>query len=310
MPISLEYLLKDATGADILLPTVAPYVWSGGKHDIPMTRAYIPIIGMAYVHHGATPPNVSDSDFSELEEGASAEGASDEAVKKFEEAVIDRAVFSSMPQLRNWYMILVACQQVKELKASNLENFSRMCRCQALPQKAGAFIAYWAATQEDFASNTSVREKFDGNKFFEYHTTGSSTPMLCKDAISEAAGLEVFSASEVGMINSAVGAYYDLEAARTIDVLTIVKSSAVLEAAGRLPDNWWMGKKAVERYSSKRYSALVKHLKRIFDIQMNTDGIEGMDLPTLVASLNRLLSTSSVLTPPTGGAAGSLLRST
>jgi hypothetical protein len=279
-----------------IVPPVEPYRWNSGVHDIEKTLVNAPLIAMAWVHEGGTPPAVEVDDLPMLREAAEAENSDAAAIEDWDAAQCDYAVQSNFVQYTNWYLILVACYQVRELKDSNIQNFCRMCTARSLPSKTGSFLAYWASRQARLVESDDVRNRFEANKFFEYHTTGSSTPKLCAEAMSEVLGLGIFTDSESRDVEEAMDSEYELELARKIDTDTLVKVSAVHEAAGTLPDTWYMGTKAVARFSGKKYSAMVKYLKAIFKLQTKTDGLDDMDLDTLVTNLKTLLDTFGGLT--------------
>jgi hypothetical protein len=298
IPSSMETILDRGKGGHLIVKPGKPYAWEDGKHDIPLTESNAALIGMAIVHEGGTAPKVSAAELKVLEEADKKDNATDEEHAAYEGARVKHLISESMEQYANWYIILVACQQVRDLSQSNLDNFTRMCKAKTLPSRAVMFISYWASTRDILASNVAIRERFVTNKFFEYHTTGSSSPALCSQAISEAGSLEVFSADEKKVVEDAAKTPYDLESARKIPDITLVKARAIHEAAGTLPDVWYMGQKAADRYSGKKYSAIVKLLKRYFELQSGIEKLEGMDLATVAKSLEELFKSPAAQSPP------------
>jgi hypothetical protein len=280
--------VQDAT---ISVPPSVPYRWNNGAHDIDETVANAPLIAMAWVHEGGTPPIISDDDYEAAQTGASGDSPTDAQNAAWEAARSKATVIANYKQYANWYLILVACQQVRDLTDANIQNFCKMCSSRPLPSKTSSFLSFWGSQQSALVEETTLRERFEKNKFFEYHTTGSSTPKLCFEALNETSGLDLFTSDEEDEIEEALENEHDLEAAREIDAITLVKVRAIHEASGTLPDTWYMGSKAVARFSGKKYSALVKYLQAIFKRQTNTDGIDDMDLDTLAKNLKLLLET-------------------
>jgi len=270
------------TDSSLLIPPTVPYRWDNGAHDIELTPLNAPLVAMAWVHEGGTPPGVKEEEFDKIRLQAEGDNASDADYAAWESAQCMRLVHDNWGQYSNWYLILVACYQVRELNDANLLNFSRMFSSRPLPPRTVSFLAYWASQQVKLVEDHSLRNKFVSNKFFERHTTASSTPRLCVEALDKATGLGVFAQSEETKIRKAFKNKHDLKLAQNLSTITLVKVSAVHEAAGTLPDVWYMGNKAVARFSGKKYSALVKYLKAIFKIQTNTDQIDKTTYKTMI----------------------------
>jgi len=284
-------VLAMATSDNIRVPPEKPYEWDDGSGDIELIMANAPIIAMAWVHEGTDPPQADPRALSNAKTAAEADDASEDILEAYEQERVKYDVATKMAEYSNWYIILVACTQVRELSDSNLQNFSQMCGAKPLPARVKSFLLYWASTQDLLIDSEAARVRFISNKFFEYHTTGSSTPTLCEEAISEATGLGMFDDAEILVVQIAREAIHDLDAARTIPSRTLVKVRAVHDAAGTLPDIWYMGQKAVDRFSGKKYSAMVKMLKAIFVKQTNTEDLDERDLDTLTADLTSLINT-------------------
>jgi ribosomal protein L12E/L44/L45/RPP1/RPP2 len=262
-----------------------------GVPHIEKSRPNIPLLALAYAHEGCKPPKVPEEDFSDAKDAAEAENPSDEDVAKWTTLSVDQAVYENFATYVNWYLLLVACQQVRALDDSNLTQFCKMTGAPPLPSRVQLYLRYFAATQLELSDVTDIIEKFSDNKFFEYHTTASSTPNLCLEALAEAPNMSLFTFTEEVAIKEASIAENDLEAARRIHPVTLVKVHAIHEAAGTLPPKWYMGEKAVARFSGKKYSAMVKFLKAIFTKQSNTEELGDRDMDTLVSDLALLVDT-------------------
>jgi hypothetical protein len=271
------------------VPPDRPYSWENGKHDIELIKPNVPIIAMTLVHEGAQPKPVDQARLAELKEATQKENPSEDEITTHQEMQVRDSVYRNFSSYVNWYLVLVACTQVRELSDSNLQNYTRMCGAPPLPVKVKSFLTYWAASQAPLAENESVRKRFVENKFYEYHTTGSSTPALCKQAIEEAGNLDIFGHSEVAFVQDAYASSHDISMARFIPDITLIKTRAVLEAAGTLPDIWYMGDKAISKFSGKKYSALVKLVRAVFKKQTMLDGIDEDDLSVLASKLTSLV---------------------
>lgn len=290
MPATIEELLTWSSSANIKVPPVVPYVWNDGDHDIEKSASNVPIIGMAYAHEKKEPPKVKMQDFLDARKGATKEKPTAEEIDKFEKIQVDELVSSNFQQYLNWYLILVACTQVRELSDANLQNFAKMSGSKPLPPRVKSFLIYWAAMQEPLYKDAGVQERFADNKFFEYHTTGSSTPGLCMRALDEVEELGVFEDAEKELITAAYYTPECIEFARMIPPVTLVKARAVLEACGNLPEIWYMGEKAKANFTAKKYTALVMYLKQIFAIQVKTEDLSERSMPVLKEDLKELLT--------------------
>lgn len=301
---TVEEILEKAGKAGLIVAPVKPYQWSKAGPDIPFTKINAGLIGMTYVHEGIIPALMSDEDLKKLEVKATVPSPKAEDIAEFEASKVKKVISENYNKYANWYLVLVSCEQVRSLGQGNLDNFARMCKADPFPARASAFISYWAAVRAPLVSNANVRATYESNRFFEYHTTGSSTPLLCQQAVEEADGLPLFSEKEIAQVAKAVSTIHDLDEARKIPNFTLVKVRAVLEASATLPEIWYMGAKAVDRYSGKKYAAIVKHLKAIFAIQTRVDQLPDMSMATLVTSLDELLKSgkaSSLDGDPTQG---------
>lgn len=234
---------------------------------------------------------ISDEEFNAARNAAAEDGAGDDAIAAWARVQVCRDVTANFATYSNWYLVLVACHQVRELTSANIDNFCKMCRAKALPGRTLSYLKYWAGKQQMLVENPTVRARFEDNLFFEYHTSGSSTPQLCGDALAEAEGLGVFTQREEAAIRQARRAPHNLTLARNIPALALVKTSAVLKASGTLPEIWYMGSKAVDRFSGKKYSAMVKYMSSIFSKQTNAEDLNEKSLETLVADFTALLKT-------------------
>lgn len=289
MPRSLNGILALSVSSNLKVPPICPYNWNSGDHDIPKIMANVPIIAMAYCHEGGEVTAISEEIFIAANAVMTAGNGTDAEVSAAAETVIMFYISRDYATYVNWYIVLVACTQVRELTDSNIDNFSRMCAGKAIPTAIRKFLHYWANSQDRLLDDIAVRAKFITNKFFEYHTISCSTPDLCIRAYNESSFLNIFSDDEVTVINDALRNVSDLFAARSIPNITVVKARAVLDASNMLPDTWYMGTQALSRFSGRKYNGMVTILRRIFELRNNTATVATDDLPTLVTKLRDLV---------------------
>jgi hypothetical protein len=245
---------------------------------------------MAYCHEGLAVPATSEADFIAATTFVNAGTGTDAELGTATGTITMYYVSRDFPTYANWYIVLIACTQVRELTDANLENFGKMCGGKTISSGIRRFLHYWAYSQDRLVDNAAIRTRFIANTFFEYHTISCSTPDLCIKAINEAVTLNVFSEEEVNTVNAAARNVSDLSAARRIADVTIVKARAVLESANMLPDTWYMGTHALSRFSGRTYAGIVAIIRKIFELKNNTANIADADIPTLVTRLRDMIN--------------------
>lgn len=290
MPRPITDIIALTSNNSVKVPPTAPYTWNNGDHDIPRVVNNVPIIAMAYCHESAVIARVSAEDYAAAKVAMDEATGTDAEVAAAAEVVVDYLVHRDFETYVNWYIVLVACMQVRELSDANIENFGRMSGGRTLPSSIKKFIHYWADSQERFVDNVGVRSKFVGNMFFEYHTVGSSTPVLCDCAIREFSHANIFTDDEVSAVRAARVNTSDINAARRISDITIIKCRAIHEALGSLPDTWYMARHALSKYSPSKYSAMVKLVRAILEKRMDISDLTNLDEPAILAKLSRLIN--------------------
>lgn len=262
--------------------------------DMPYTLPNASTLALIYIYEGMDQPTVSNAQMETARVAAEAENAPEEAIDNYTFLQVVKDIGTNWVRYSNWFIILVACTQVRKLDTGNLNQFCNMSDARQMPAKVLTILRYFAAQMPSLIEEGRVRTDFSGYPYFEYHTSASSTPQLVDKAMLEVAGLGFFSAEEERRVDAAMANKHSLELAREIDQNTLVKARAILEANETLPDIWYMGSRAVDRFSGKKYSAMVKLFKALFKRQNNTDNLDELDEPAIVGRLNHLISTVEV----------------
>lgn len=289
MTRDISAIINLSTSNNLIISPNAPYNWNGGDHDIVVSTSNVPVIAMAYCHEGADVPAIDDDSLSAARIVINSATSTDTDITAANRTICMNQVSRDFAIYVNWYIVLVACMQVRELTDANIDNFGRMCGGRVMPSGIKKYLHYWSNVQVKFVESVAIREKFVNNKFFEYHTIGCSTPALCNSAISDTTFLNFFSEQDVNVVRTALADVTNVVAAKAIPNSIIVKTRAVLEASGTLPDVWYMGNQALSRFSGRKYAAMVKLLRSIFDKRSNTEGLSELDVDTLVTRLNALI---------------------
>lgn len=188
-------------------------------------------------------------------------------------------------------ILLVACQQVRELSISNLTKFNQMIGVMAPPPKLPTIIKYIASSMEDFfeVGGLDLGKMFEDNLFYQYHTSAASTASLVKRAMDDSASLCLFTEREIVTVEEALETPWNMVHQRLISDICIVKSMAVLECTGGLPETWYMGEKAKGRVSARRYKVIKAIIKRILDIDDDLEKLPEMQRPQVMEKLMSLL---------------------
>jgi hypothetical protein len=309
MPRTINQILDIDAGGDrtVIVPPEQPYRISlpaegaggGGGNglphryvaDIAYTLQNASALALIYIYEGMERPTVTDEQMEAARVAAEADDATEEATDAYTFLKVVKDIGTNWARYSNWFLVLVACTQVRKLDTGNLSQFCNMSDARQMPAKVLTFLRYFAAQLPSLIEEERIRVDFSGYPYFEYHTSASSTPQLVDKAMLEVTGLGFFSEEEEGVVEAAMESKHDLELAREIDPNTLVKARAILEANGTLPDVWYMGARAVDRFSGKKYSAMVKLFKALFNIQSNTDNLEDLDEPALVGRIRHLLNT-------------------
>jgi len=173
------------------------------------------------------------------------------------------SVILNISRYKQWFLVLIACQQVRDLDDKNIESFFQMNNTRE--QGVAKFLKtleYCAIDQPIFARNAALRAKFEGNRFFEYHTSATTTPTLVTRAINSCPIPGVFTTVEIAAVRVAKASAHDITLTRAIPENALFKARAVLEGLKIAPPKWYMGHTAWENGNPVVYIALVKLIEK------------------------------------------------
>lgn len=262
--------------------------------DLPYTLQNAALLAMIYIYEGIEKPTVTDAQLDAARVAAEADGATEDDTDAHTFLKVVKDIEDKWVRYSDWFLLLVACTQVRKLDTGNLTQFCNMCDARQMPAKVLSLLRYFAANMPRLVESDQLRTAFSGYPYFEYHTSASSTPGLVDKALGEVRGLGLFSAEEERVVDQALVHVHDLELTREIDPNTLVKARAILEANGTLPEIWYMGQRAVGNFSGKKYTAMVKLFKELFNRQSRTDDLDELDEPALVERLSALIMTIDI----------------
>jgi len=188
-----------------------------------------------------------------------------------------------------WYNQLVMCCQTKPLNEENYKKYFAGKGKEAVPKSIVKLMSYYASVEDDYSEFPDFAAQRDEETFVQYHTHATSIPSVMRLAVLSTPFDGYFTPAEITALEFAEANPTDQEAARQIGEFALVKASAVLTASGRLPNNWYAGKRAVDHYSAGKYNALVAIIKKADEIANNTTEIGGMrSLDTVQAAFLRI----------------------
>lgn len=193
------------------------------------------------------------------------------------------SVILNFAQYKQWFLVLVACHQVRALTDQNMEAFFQMnnTREQGIA-KFLKTLQYCSNNQALFANNPALRVKFETNRFFEYHTSATTTPALITRAINSCPIPNVFTAAELNAVAAAKASSHDIMLSRAIPENALFKARAILEALKISPPKWYMGQTAYENGNPLAYAALVKVIEKAGSLSTGVAITDATTMPECV----------------------------
>lgn len=236
------------------LPSDAPFLFDEmGIPDVDITTGIDHSVAFMILHEDRDIPDDTVIDAAELGK-----------IKTEEMKELMRRLGERIDTYRLWYLMLVTCQQVKPMTSDNIENFLESQKAARVgAPKLLQVIDYCSRTSENLAGNKEIIKKFESEKFFEYHTTATSSPALVRKAYDfcPIRSNLVFTDEEIRIVDEGLQDKWDSTKSRLIPQSTLVRARAVLDAIEALPRTWYMGQRAYEDSSPKRYNSMVKLMK-------------------------------------------------
>jgi len=196
----------------------------------------------------------------------------------------DKAIF--------WLLDLVACHQVKPLKASNIANFFRMgSRVSINGREILKVLDYAAVALPNVMGDADLMNVLSANQFMTYHTAYSSSAKLAAEMLESAPAITntmFTAASRLAVTNSSANPQ-DRGLNGLISQQVLLATYAYLEAFGKLPDNWFQGEKAKQALPASKFNLYKAIFRRLRELSANTDAINGA---ATVAALIELIDPS------------------
>jgi len=156
----------------------------------------------------------------------------------------------------------VGANQVKALKKENVDSLCTSRGCRSGPTNALDCINYWSCNMPRLVDMEQFSKKGQSDEWIRYHISASATGALCLLAAETPPYPEYFSPEEMTMITEACNRSFEMSLHRKLPDVTIMKAYCWLEVQGRLPNTWYMGKKAIGRISGLIQIGLTDNLKK------------------------------------------------
>jgi len=194
------------------------------------------------------------------------------------------------PKAIYWLLDLVACHQVKPLKATNVANFFRMnSRVAVNGREIMKVLDYAAVALPRVMDDDALFDLLSENQFMTYHTAYSSSAKLAIEMIDAAPAItSVFftQATRELVLASAVNSH-DREANAAIPQQVLLATYAYLEAFNKLPENWFQGEKAKQALPASKFNIYKAIFRRLRELSANTEAIQAAaDVAALVALID------------------------
>lgn len=264
----VTWLLLEATdralGAEIHVPRV-----NGDLLD--MTARCVPAAAGAAMNTGAL-FNPQGLDTQVLQEGI--------------QTSMFRSLLADRHKALYWLLDLVACHQVKPLKASNVSNFFRMnSRVTLSGREIMKVLDYAAVTLPNIMANDALVALMSQNQFMIYHTSYSSSAGLAQEMINSAPAIThaFFSENTRAAVDLSAQNPSNRNNNAAIPQLVLLATYAYLVAFNKLPDNWFQGEKAKTSLPASKYNVYLAIFRRVKALTADTDAIaQAADVNALV----------------------------
>jgi hypothetical protein len=176
---------------------------------------------------------------------------------------------------------MVGCYQVSPLSYNNVTNYFKSMKLLGAPANALPYIAYWASITPQLVEEPAFVSRSESCLFVMYHIGATTSPNLCKLAMENQPWKGFYDDGEEELINEAVAHIWDITYARKISDSTLVKTEIWLEQIERLPDTWYMGSKAAQKFSAIKYNQMKMILKQAKKKMKESLSLEGLSLKGL-----------------------------
>lgn len=187
-----------------------------------------------------------------------------------------------------WIVELVLTTQVGQLNERNIENYYKSMGSDVIPWKVEDILRYLATKMPKLTSMPGVSDIIDESTWTYYHSRASSTPSLIRRAIASSPFPNILNDEEMAALADAEENPFSVVIAQAIPPRALVITSIVLKACDSLPNDWYMGKKAVQDFSPSKYSSLLAIMKQAIKVESGVGDVDVMtDIMTLSDMFNQ-----------------------
>jgi hypothetical protein len=179
-----------------------------------------------------------------------------------------------LPNSRIWLFELVACWQVRELTASNIQNYFKGKISLAVPgQSVRQIVNYASGKFPNVMQNDHLRVRLSNIKFISYHTNFSATPALCDRMVTALGPYSkvLLGDANLKLIGDALQNKHDPSLTYLIPTEVVAMTYAFLQSLRILPENWYMGQKAVAEIAPGKFNGWRSFFTRYNELVSRAD---------------------------------------
>jgi len=290
--------LNNAITSQVGLIPQCPYVHNStaGTFDIPKNAKNQSLFALALIHSGYGAPVMTDAALATHQSDFDDDNENEALLEMLTGSKVLMHIKLNWATYNNWYILLVACHQVRAMTDGNIEKFSQYANTDTLPSRVTKYLDYFASTQPILSEMPQVRARFEDSRFFQYHTTECQTAGLCKKAQDNDPGVGLFSDAEIRTIKEAHDATKSIRTARLIQDTTMIKAHCMLTVLGSRPDKWYMCNKVIEDAPAGTTTAMIKVLRKAYEIATDTSAVdkEGATMEDMKAAFSKLYGASGL----------------
>jgi len=296
--VSITRCLNNSLTSQVGLIPQCPYVhnYADKSFNIPMNVKNQSLLALAMIHTGYPMPPVTEQHLTNAQANCEADEDNENLLLISNSLKVYMHIRLNWSTYNNWYILLVACHQVRAMTDSNIEKFAQYAKTKDLPDKVITYLHYFASTQPILSEIPAVRARFQDSRFFQYHTTECQTAALCKKAQDNDPGVGLFSKAEIQTIKDAHDATKSIRNARLIQDTTMIKAHCMLTVLQRRPEKWYMCNKVIEDAPAGTTTAMIKILKKAYDIATDTSAVDKEDatMEDMKAAFGKLYDASGL----------------
>lgn len=152
---------------------------------------------------------------------------------------------------------LIACEQVKPLKAINYKNYFASCNFKLnQPVIIANITKHYAAVATSIISvdANATALAINTKAFLRYHTAYASTPRLVKMVQVATDATTAWSNATKATVDAAVAAPWKSNLVDAIPIGAIAFTAAYLKSMKRYPEDWFQGQRAIESVAPNQWA--------------------------------------------------------